>query len=336
MLNSAFDRPFRIDGQIIESAARFGYSFLGEHQRESAVLLHEAELAIYELGRGGVQHWSPYTLGLDQRARTRIELTQELRRALQEHQFELHFQPKVRLRTGEMIGCEALVRWRHPDRGLQSPATFIPAAEQSQLIGPLGEWVLFEACRQFREWEDAGLDLVRASVNVSMVQLRLGGFADTVQEAIDKYGILPDRLTLEITESVFEHESDLLQTQLREIHDLGVRLSLDDFGTGYSSLLYLQRYSFDEIKIDKGFVDGVLDDDYSQNIVTTVLGIAGVLKADAVAEGVETEAVAQALLAMGCSLGQGFYYSKPLEAKDFRWLLSTQARLPLGEAEGKT
>lgn len=331
LLATAFDGPFVIDGQTIESSARFGYTVLGEHQREPAVLLHEAELALFELGRGSTQRWSAYTSGLEHKARTRIELTRELRKALQEHQFELHFQPKVVLETGELIACEALVRWRHPERGLQSPALFIPAAEQSQLIGPLGDWVLFEVCRYLREWEDAQLDVVRVSVNVSVVQLRLGGFVETVREAIETYQVEPFRLTLEITESVFEQQSELLQNQLKELHDLGVRLSLDDFGTGYSSLLYLQQYPFDEIKIDKGFVAGVLDDRYSQKIVTTVLGIAGALGADAVAEGVESAAVARALVDMGCTIGQGFYYSMPLEAEDFRWLLDRRTALPLGD-----
>ncbi len=201
----------------------------------------------------------------------------------------------------------------------------MPAAEQRQLIGPIGEWVLLEACRHVREWEEAGLDVVRVSVNVSMVQLRLGGFAETVREAIATHGIQPDRLTLEITESVFEQESAVLQRQLRQLRDLGVRLSLDDFGAGYSSLLYLQKDPFDEIKIDKVFVSGVLEDRYSQKIVATVLDIAGVLDADVVAEGVENAVVAQAVLAMGFSLGQGFYYSKPLDSDDLRWFLDTRA-----------
>lgn len=330
LLATAFDGPFVIDGQTIESSARFGYTVLGEHRREPALLLHEAELALFELGRGSTQRWSAYTSGLDDKARARIELTRELRRALQEHQFELHFQPKVDLDTGELIACEALVRWRHPERGLQSPAVFIPAAEQSQLIGPLGDWVLFEACRHLREWEDAELEVVRVSVNVSVVQLRLGGFVETVREALETYDVAPFRLTLEITESVFEQESEMLQKQLKALHDLGVRLSLDDFGTGYSSLLYLQQYPFDEIKIDKGFVAGVLDDSYSQKIVTTVLGIASALNADAVAEGVESADVADALVDMGCRIGQGYYYSMPLEAEDFRWLLETRTVLPTG------
>ena len=331
LLATAFDGPFVIDGQTIESSARFGYTVLGHRRREPATLLHEAELALFELGHGSTRRWSAYTSGLDEKARARIELTRELRKALQEHQFELHFQPKVALTTGELIACEALVRWRHPERGLQSPAVFIPAAEQSQLIGPLGDWVLFEACRYLREWQDAELDVVRVSVNVSVVQLRLGGFVETVREAIETYQVEPFGLTLEITESVFEQESEMLQKQLKELHELGVRLSLDDFGTGYSSLLYLQQYPFDEIKIDKGFVAGVLDDRYSQKIVTTVLGIAGALGADAVAEGVESAAVARALVDMGCTIGQGFYYSMPLEAEDFRWLLDRRTALPLGD-----
>jgi EAL domain-containing protein (putative c-di-GMP-specific phosphodiesterase class I) len=186
-----------------------------------------------------------------------------------------------------------------------------------------------EACRQLREGRDAGLEVVRVAVNVSVVQFTVGDFVTTVRDALDAHGVEPSGLTLEITESVFERESEHLQTQLRSLHDLGVQLSLDDFGTGYSSLLYLQRYPFDEIKIDQGFVRWMLDDEYSRRIVQTVLGVAGALGAEVVAEGIENEAVGDALLAMGCRTAQGFHYSMPLEAEDFRWLLARRSALPL-------
>jgi EAL domain-containing protein (putative c-di-GMP-specific phosphodiesterase class I) len=211
---------------------------------------------------------------------------------------------------------------------LQSPGLFIPIAEQSQLIGPIGDWALDEACRHLRAWRDDGLVVQRLAVNVSLVQFVLGDFADTVRNAVERHGIEPGRLTLEITESVFEHESGELLRQLQEIRALGVQLSLDDFGTGYSSLRYLHRYPFHEIKIDKSFVFAMLTDRYSSEVVNTVLGIARALDASTVAEGIEDAATALALREAGCYEGQGFYYSKPLAEEGFLQLLDRSGQLP--------
>jgi diguanylate cyclase (GGDEF)-like protein/PAS domain S-box-containing protein len=325
-----FTRPFPLGEHTIEVSAKFGYTTLGSSPRAVEELLREAELALFQYRHADTpEEWVAYTQALDKATRERISITRELRRALSNDEFELHFHPKVRLESGALVACEALIRWNHPERGLQSPATFIPIAEQSQLIGPIGDWAVREACRLLRAWRDEGLDVVRVAVNVSVVQFSVGDFVNTVRDALDAHDVEPSRLTLEITESVFERESDLLQAQLRALHDMGVQLSLDDFGTGYSSLLYLQRYPFDEIKIDQGFVRWMLDDEYSRRIVQTVLGVAGALGAEIVAEGVENEAVRDALIAMGCRIGQGFHYSMPLEAEDFRWLLARRSPLPL-------
>jgi diguanylate cyclase (GGDEF)-like protein len=329
-LAGVFARPFRLGEHTIEISAKFGYTTLGSAPRSAQELLREAELALFQnRDTENTAEWVGYTRALDKATRERIAITRELRRALSGDEFELHYHPKVKLESGELVACEALIRWNHPERGLQSPATFIPIAEQSQLIGPIGDWAVREACRQLREWRDAGLEVVRVAVNVSVVQFTVGDFVTTVRDALDAHGVEPSGLTLEITESVFERESEHLQTQLRSLHDLGVQLSLDDFGTGYSSLLYLQRYPFDEIKIDQGFVRWMLDDEYSRRIVQTVLGVAGALGAEVVAEGIENEAVGDALLAMGCRTAQGFHYSMPLEAEDFRWLLARRSALPL-------
>ncbi len=324
-----FHQPIHISDIIIEVAGRGGYTLLGEDTRSAEILLHEIETALHETRRHGSRDFSPYDRDLDLIAQRRIDLTRELRQALEDDQFELHYQPKVDLATGEVIGCEALIRWMHPERGMQMPGQFIPVAEQSQLIGPIGNWVLFQACRHLREWQDAGLDLVRVSVNVSVDQFHLGDFTHKVREALETHAIDPASLTLEITESVFGEESETLHQQINDLHALGVRLSLDDFGTGYSSLLYLQKYPFDEIKIDMGFVRHILDEPLNRNIVSMILGISQVLGADTVAEGVENTAVRDVLLELGCRIGQGYYYSMPLEVEDFRWLLEKHSRLPL-------
>ncbi len=328
-LVESLSAPFELDGIEIAITIHLGYTRMDEHQRPIQDLLREAELAMFQHRTESALDWVAYNTRLQDESRQRIELTRELRQALNEDQFELYFQPKVNLKTGELVACEALLRWHHPEHGLIPPGVFIPMAEQSQLIGPIGDWVLRCACRHLQGWRDAGLEPPRVAVNVSLMQFQMGDFPSRVREILDESGVAPDELALEITESVFEWQSERLLNQIRALHVMGVRLSLDDFGTGYSSLLYLQRYPFDEIKIDKGFVFHLLDDPFSRNIVEMVIRVASALDAEVVAEGIESAAVGDALLSMGCRLGQGFFYSMPLKEEDFRWLLEQRGRLPL-------
>lgn len=328
-ITRAFEKPFDIQTSSVNVSACFGYTRIGRDQPDPGDLIREAELAMYQTRAQAGDLWRQYTRQLDRSARARIHLTGELQDALERDEFQLHFQPKVDLASGHVLSCEALIRWNHPEQGLLWPGRFMPVAEQSQLIGPIGDWVLRDACRNVRAWRDAGLAVVRVSTNVSMVQLALGDFPDRVKRILDEEGVDPRDLTLEITESAFEDASERLQRQLTDLHRMGIRLSLDDFGTGYSSLLYLQQYPFDEIKVDKGFVQKMRDDAYSREIVETVVRVAAAVNADVVAEGVETPAERDALLDIGCRIGQGFYYSMPLEEEDFRWLLEHGADLPL-------
>jgi len=329
-LNVAFSEPFDLGHAQLEVAARFGYTGVEPGRRDVDKMLRESSLALSHT-RHSYNSISAtgYTRAQEEQARERIRTNRELHRALENREFELHFQPQVELASGRLIPSEALLRWRHPQRGLVPPGAFISHAEQSQLIAPIGDWVIDEACRHLRQWRDAGLQAVRVSVNVSLVQFMIGDFIETVREALDRYAVEPASLSLEITESVFEQQSEELLAQMRELHELGIRLSLDDFGTGYSSLLYLQRYPFDEIKIDRGFVHGLLTDTYSRHIVTTVVGMGAAIDAEVLAEGIETAQVRDSLLEMDCRLGQGFYFSLPLEAEDYRWLLEQGPRLPL-------
>ncbi len=326
--------PFELAGVNIETVFRLGYTRLGERQRPIEDLLRESERALSLHRKDSSVLWVAYSNRIQKETQKRIELASELRSALAEDQFELHFQPKVDLATGTLIACEALIRWNHPKRGLISPGEFIPIAEQSQLIGPIGDWVLRRACQHLRDWRDAGLQPVRVAVNVSVIQFQRGDFASRVRTVLDQSGVAPEELALEVTESVFEHESKVLLEQMSALRDMGVWLSLDDFGTGYSSLLYLQRYPFDEIKIDQGFVFNLLEDPFSRNIVETVIMLAKALNAEIIAEGIESGAVSDALLAMGCRSGQGFFYSMPLEAEDFHWLLEQRSKLPLTTNHG--
>lgn len=327
---ATFAQPFSLGHVSVEAAAMFGYTYLGPEPRDAEELMREAELALFQSrNSGSTDPWIGYTDELHAEARERIQVTRELRDALANDEFQLHFQPKVELRTGELVGAEALLRWMHPERGLLSPAHFIQTAERSQLIGPIGEWTIDEACRCLADWQSAHLDIVRVAVNVSLIQFTIGDLTEVVHDALDRHGVEPAALTLEITESVFDRDPEALLQQLRVLHEMGVRLSLDDFGTGYSSLAYLQRYPFDEVKIDRSFVQQMVDDPYSRKIVNTVLAISESLEAEVVAEGVESLAMRDSLLEMGCIYGQGFYYSVPLEQEDFRWLLERSSVLPL-------
>ncbi|WP_028491140.1 EAL domain-containing protein [Thioalkalivibrio sp. ALE19] len=329
-LHAALTAPFAMHGAEFEVAIRMGFTRMGTRRRTAEDLLHEAELAQFRNHAEASQLWSAFTRQLLEETQQRIDLTRDLRQALNEDQLELHFQPKVDLASGRLVSCEALLRWNHPERGLLPPDLFISLAEQSQQITAVGDWALARACQHLREWRDAGLEPVRVAVNVSLTQFEVGNFARRVQSILEESGVAPEELALEVTEGVFIGQSPALLQQIRVLHEMGVRLSLDDFGTGYSSLLYIKEYPFDEIKIDQGFVFHLLDEPFHRHIVETVVTLARAMDAEVIAEGIESAQVAEALLEMGCPFGQGYYYSMPLEAEDFRWLLEQRGRLPLG------
>lgn len=288
-----------------------------------------AELTLSSLRRRDNALWLAYSAALEEQNQARIRVSSGLRQALAQGEFQLHYQPKVEIETGRMVGAEGLIRWCHPTEGLVPPGAFIPVAESSQLIVPMGEWTIYQACRDLRAWQEAGIDIVQVSVNVSVKQFALSNVVQTVVSALEESGLSPGSLCLEITESVFADDVGYLKKALQELHALGVRTALDDFGTGYSSLQYLQGYRFDEIKVDQAFVNRISAERYSEVIVRMVNAIAETLDARVVAEGIETRAQRDALLAIGCELGQGYYYSMPLEGEDFTWLLSEGGTLPL-------
>lgn len=319
--------PFRGVGFSVQLEVRMAVVALTD--RPSAMeAFRRAELTLSSLRRSGTRTWRCYTPALEEANQARIRISNGLRHALEQGEFELHYQPKVDIASGELVGAEGLLRWRHPEKGLVPPAEFIPVAETSQLIVPLGEWTIFRACRDLKAWQDAGIDLVDVSVNVSVRQFALSDVAATVRAALEETGLLARSLCLEITESVFAGDIDYVRNALSELHQLGVRLALDDFGTGYSSLQYLQAYPFDEIKVDRAFVSRITAEPYSDAVVRMVQAIAGTLGATVVAEGIESRAQREALLRAGCRIGQGFYFSVPLEREDFTWLLSERGALP--------
>jgi EAL domain-containing protein (putative c-di-GMP-specific phosphodiesterase class I) len=253
----------------------------------------------------------------------RQSLESSLRLALEREEFLLHYQPKVDLNTGEITGVEALIRWLHPDRGLVPPAQFIPVAEDSGLILPIGHWVLREACRQAREWQDAGLPFKRMSVNVSATEFRHEDFVESVRTILSDTGLAARYLDLELTEGVLMDDAESTASVLQELKTMGVQLAVDDFGTGYSSLSYLRRFPIDELKIDQSFVREISNEPNDSAIVSAIIDMGKNLKQRVIAEGIETKDQLTFLQTRHCAEGQGYLFSRPLAAAQLASLLQT-------------
>ncbi|MCE9680878.1 putative bifunctional diguanylate cyclase/phosphodiesterase [Halomonas alkalisoli] len=325
---AVFDVPFEIRGFSFHVEASFGYARIRSSAGDARKLMNDAALAMHRSQHNPALTWTQYTKALDHQTRETVNLTTKLRYALEADQLELYYQPQVDLASGRIVSAEALLRWNHPQAGFIPPDKFIPLAEQSQLIGPIGDWVLRRACRDLRAWRDAGLPVTPISINLSLIQFQLGSVPDKVRQALTDYNVAPEELTLEITESVFEHQGQALKQDLETLTAMGVRLSLDDFGTGYSSLAHLNDYFFDEIKIDKSFVSQLDKGPYAQAIVKAVVVIAGAIGADVVAEGIEWSSHITTVLDLGCTKGQGFHFSRPVPEPRWRQLLLDQKALP--------
>ncbi|PTD98084.1 EAL domain-containing response regulator [Pseudothauera lacus] len=325
--------PFAIDGHTVYVGASVGVALYPADGRSVETLQSSAEAALREAkaqGRGGLRFFAPE---ITARARGRLRLEAGLREALAEGQLALHYQPQVDLCSGALVGLEALARWQHPQLGSVSPAEFIPLAEDSGLIVPLGEWVIHEACRQVRAWLDAGLQAPRVAVNVSAVQFSRGQVASAVGAALTASGIPATLLEVEITESVLLAERAQALQALAELKGQGIGLSIDDFGTGYSSLSYLQQIDVDRLKVDMSFVRGMLSSTGSASIVKAVIALGHGLGLEVVAEGVEEDGQAAMLRSFGCDAIQGYLISRPLPAAEMGdYLQAFKARPPGGEA----
>ncbi len=316
-------QPYSIAGHEIHVGASCGIAVYEPGAPDPEILLAHAELALYRAKSEGRQTFRYFTDSMDEEARSRVNLTDELRRAIDGGQFFLAYQPQVNMEDGRIVGLEALVRWRHPVRGVVSPGEFIAAAERNGLITELGQWILLEACRQTKAWLDAGLDCPPVAVNMSAVQLRRPADAERELAAVLREVQLPRGiLQLELTETTLMEAAKAQVDVLERLHADGVRISLDDFGTGFSSLDYLRRYPVDQIKIAQVFVAGIAQNPGDAAIVRAAISLARELHINVLAEGVETLEQAKLLLTWGCREAQGYYFSKPVTADEIALLLS--------------
>jgi diguanylate cyclase (GGDEF)-like protein/PAS domain S-box-containing protein len=324
-LIEAMQEPFRLDEHEIVVTASIGISLYPDDGEDSETLLKNADSALYHAKDAGRNNYQFYNQSMNAKAFARLSLEGSLRRALEKQEFLLHYQPQVDARSGAIVGAEALIRWRHPDLGLVSPLDFIPLAEESGLIVPMGEWVLQTACAELKAWQDAGNRALRMAVNLSGRQFRQRDLVEVVQRAMNAAGIDPQTLELEITESVLMQDASETTRLLDNLRALGVHLSVDDFGTGYSSLSYLKRFPIDALKIDRSFIRDIASDPDDAAITTAILAMAGGLGLEVVAEGVETMEQLAFLRGRECQMIQGYLFSKPLPAEQMRALLSDQA-----------
>jgi EAL domain-containing protein (putative c-di-GMP-specific phosphodiesterase class I) len=298
--------------------------------------LRDAEVALYRAKDLGRSRYVLYHPSMRTRAREQLQFETDLRRALGRNELRILFQPIVSLVTGAPTGCEALVEWQHPTRGRIPPAEFIPMAEETGLIVPIGNWVLRESCKQAKAWADTRKDPPTVSVNLSARQLLLPEVVDQVRAAIADSGIAPAQLRLEVTESIIMENAGPASLLLTQLKALGVHLLIDDFGTGYSSLSYLHNFRFDTLKIDRSFVSRIDSSQKNVEIVRTILSLAQALGMAAVAEGVETEGQAAQLQILKCDSAQGFWFSRALEGPQFAALLAEgkKWKLPLASEVG--
>lgn len=313
--------PVRIGGIDVRTSASIGIALHPADGTTAQALAAHAEAAMHraqQRGRGSIQR---FETGMSTHVETRVQLESDLHDAIAQEQFQLYYQPKVHMASGSVRSAEALIRWIHPQRGLVAPDAFIPLAEECGLIGAIGDWVVREACRQARAWQDRGLAPLRVSVNLSPSQFRGSGLADTIRDALEQARLDPQYFEVELTENAVMSDPQESIAILEELSSMGILVSVDDFGTGYSSMSYLRRFPIDKLKIDRVFISEIASRPEDASIVRAIVSLAHSLRLKVVAEGVETAAQLDFLRAIGCDEYQGYHFSRPLPPGDFERLV---------------
>ncbi|WP_198299750.1 putative bifunctional diguanylate cyclase/phosphodiesterase [Tumebacillus avium] len=318
---AAMKDKLHVEDQELFINLSLGISRFPEDGHDAQTLYRNAEMAMYHAKNAGRNQYQLYDAAMNARAAERLVLAGDLRKGLEREEFFLAYQPQVCLMTGRITGMEALIRWKHPERGLVSPAEFIPLAEETKLIIPIGEWVLRTACRQNKAWQDAGFPPVCVSVNLSACQFGQPNLVAMIKKILQETGLAPQYLNLEITESITMNNVERAIATMHEINDYGIGISIDDFGTGYSSLNYLKKFPIQTLKIDQSFVRDMTEEHHDVAIPTAIIAMAHSLKLKVIAEGVETEMQQQMLRERGCDEMQGYLISRPLPAPEFEELL---------------
>ena len=311
--------PYSIGGATVAITASLGVA-VGRYGDRAGDLLSDADLALLQAKADGGDRTSVFSEALGASSRQRLALVSDLRHAVERREFSLRFQPVMSLVDGTVLGAEALIRWEHPSRGTVGPLEFIAVAEETGLIGPIGQWVIEETCRHFADWQRLVPEL-SMSLNISARQLAGGSLDHLVREVISSSGVDPSRLALEITEGMLMDDVKISLDNLTALRTTGVAISIDDFGTGYSSLAYLDKFPIDVLKIDQSFVAGLPDNEYDVALISAVLTLAEALGFSVIAEGIENAAQAKMLVSLGCTKGQGYLYSHPLRADEFQAVL---------------
>lgn len=313
--------PFALDGQEVVATFSIGISVLPVDADSGNQLINHAEHALHYAKISGRNQYQFFSKDMNRKARSRLELETRLRRALSNDEFVVFYQPKVSADSDKIVGAEALIRWMDPERGMISPADFIPIAEESGQIEAIGNWVLWKSCQQNKQWQDVGLNPIKVSVNVSARQFHSRTLMESVVDVLDRTGLDPKWLELEITESMLMNDVDEAVRKMKALRDLGIGLSIDDFGTGYSSLSYLGRFPITTLKIDRAFIADVDTNAKTAEIARAIIGLSRGLNLEVVAEGAEIAAHIAFLRDNGCDTVQGFFYSRPVAAEEFEKMM---------------
>lgn len=314
---AVLQNPIALDGRSLAVSTSIGITTSLVDGISAASLLQNADLAMYQAKAGGKNNYHIFNHQLHKDADSRMALEEELRNAVENEEFILYYQPQIDLKNGKLIGCEALIRWQHPARGLLAPFFFIDTLESNGLIIPVGKWIIWEACRQCAAWKEMGLNDIKISINLSARQFSDPNLIVDIQSAIEKYKIPPTQLEFEVTESLLATDIQHAIELLKSLQRIGATIAIDDFGTGYSSLNYIKQLPLDKLKVDRAFIKDLPDDNDDKQITAAIIAMAHTLNLKVVAEGIETEAQMEFLQTLGCEIGQGYLFDKPISAEEF-------------------